>query len=69
MNRLSHRGAPSWVYKQEMAIREASWSGQARSLQDRINNLEKENEELKTRIKELEKENKKLKMQISKVQA
>jgi len=52
-----------------MAIREASWSGQVRNLQDKINKLENENEELKTRIKELEKENEELKMQINKTQA
>lgn len=52
-----------------MAIRESSWRGHVRNLQDKINELEKENEELKTRIKELEKENKELKMQINKIQA
>lgn len=63
---MSRRGAPSWVYKQEMALRESSWSSQARSLRDEITKLEKEKEELLNRIKELEKENNELKIQNKK---
>lgn len=63
---LSRRGTPSWVHKQEIALRESSWSSQARNLRDEIIKLEKEKEELLNRIKELEKENNELKMQIKK---
>ncbi len=57
-------GAPSWVYKNEMAIRESSYQSQQSNLQSEITQLKKENEELQAKVKQLELENKDLKCYI-----
>ncbi len=48
-------GAPHWVYKQNQAIRDASHDSTVGRLQDRINELEKENAHLKERVEKSEK--------------
>jgi predicted RNase H-like nuclease (RuvC/YqgF family) len=53
---MGYGGAPSWVYKQEMALRDASHSPETSSLNSEIQELKKENQELKARIEELEAE-------------
>jgi len=55
-----HGGAPSWVYKNQMASQAASYEGQVRRLEQRINELEKMNSELRDRVAQLERENKEL---------
>jgi cell division protein FtsB len=47
-------GAPSWVYQQRQAISDASHDSTERRLQDRINELKKENADLKERIEKLQ---------------
>ena len=46
--KMGYGGAPSWVYKNEMAIREASHERQESNLLSENSQLKKENEELKT---------------------
>jgi cell division protein FtsB len=57
-------GAPSWVYKREMAIRDMSHESQESRLSSEISELKKENEALKAKIKQLEDENKDLRCYI-----
>ncbi len=61
-----HGGAPSWVYKEQMAHQSASHEGQIRRLEQKIEVLEKEKIELQNRILELEKENNELKQKLHK---
>ena len=56
MTYLGYGGAPSWVYKREMALRDASHSQEISRLYSEIQDLKKENQELKARIEELESE-------------
>jgi uncharacterized protein YceH (UPF0502 family) len=48
------RGAPSWVHKREMALRDAYHQSSQKQLEDRISQLEKENLELKKKVESLE---------------
>ena len=48
------RGAPSWVYKNQMARQSASYQHQISVLDQTIKELKKENEVLKEKIKALE---------------
>ena len=57
---MGYGGAPPWVYKNEMAIRESSHQSQESNLLLEISQLKKENEELKAKINQLEQENKDL---------
>ena len=61
---MGYSGAPPWVHKNEMAIRELSYQSQQSSLQSEISQLKKENEELKAKIKQLEQENQDLRCYI-----
>lgn len=61
---MSRGGAPPWVYRREMAIRDASHQSQQSNLHAKIRKLENEKEELLKRIAELEKENEQLKRKI-----
>lgn len=47
-------GAPPWVYKNQMASQASSYNSQIGRLNDRIKELENENEALKKRVEELE---------------
>jgi uncharacterized protein YceH (UPF0502 family) len=51
---MSYGRTPSWVYEQRQAISDASHASTAHRLQDRIEELEKENADLKNRIEKLE---------------
>lgn len=66
---MGYGGAPSWVYKREMAYRDMSHYDQERRLSSEIENLKKENQNLKNRIKELEAENQDLKKYIDSLNA
>lgn len=61
---MNYGGAPPWVYKREMASREASHYDQESRLSSEIQDLKKENQKLKDKIIELEAENKDLKNYI-----
>ena len=54
-------GAPSWVYKNQIASEQASHQRDVSSLNAKMRELEEENRALKKRIQELEAENQKLK--------
>lgn len=58
---MSRRGAPGWVYRERMALSEASHQSQYSSLQAEIRKLRNEKDELIKRIQTLEKENEELK--------
>jgi len=47
-------GAPSWVYKREIASREMHHSDETRNLRQRVEELEKENAELKSKLEKIE---------------
>ena len=64
MSLMGYGGAPSWVYKLEMASRDSSHESQERRLSSEISELKKENEALKVKIKQLEDENKDLRSYI-----
>lgn len=53
---MGYGGAPSWVYKNQISSQAASYDSQIYRLNDRIKELENENEALKKRVKELEEE-------------
>lgn len=54
---MSYRGgAPSWVYKNQLASQSASYEYQINRLNQKIEQLIKENESLKQKVTELEKE-------------
>jgi len=60
---LGYRGgAPSWVYKQQMAIQQSSHDSYVRRLEEKIRKLEEEKRELLHKVDELEKENNSLKL-------
>lgn len=61
---MGHGGAPSWVYKNEIAYREMSHQSEESRLSSEISELKKENEALKAKIKQLEDENKDLRSYI-----
>ena len=48
------RGAPHWVYEREQALRDTAHADYERKLQDRISELEKENDELRKKIAKME---------------
>lgn len=54
---MGYGGAPSWVYKREMACRDMSHESQESRMSSEISELKKENETLKAKIKQLEQEN------------
>ncbi|MCW3990931.1 MAG: hypothetical protein NWE88_12755 [Candidatus Bathyarchaeota archaeon] len=54
-------GAPSWVYKNQLASQSASYQHQISTMNEKIKQLQDENDNLKNTIKKLEKEIKKLK--------
>jgi len=47
-------GAPSWVYKNQIASQSASYQHQISILNRKIDELQKENDELKKKVKDLE---------------
>ena len=49
-------GAPSWVYKNQIASQSALYQHQISSLNQKIKQLQEENDELKKKIEELENE-------------
>jgi predicted RNase H-like nuclease (RuvC/YqgF family) len=53
---MGYGGAPPWVYKQEIALRDLSHNQETGKLNSEIQGLKKENQELKARIEELEAE-------------
>lgn len=61
---MGYGGAPSWVYKREMAYHDMSHQSQESRLSSEISELKKENEALKAKIKQLEEENRDLKCYI-----
>ena len=61
---MGYGGAPPWVYKSEMAIRDSSYQSRESRLLSEISQLKKENDELKAKIKQLEDENKDLRRYI-----
>ncbi len=50
---MGYGGAPSWVYKNQMANMESSYDMQIRQLRQRIEELEKENKQLKEENRQL----------------
>lgn len=61
---MGYGGAPSWVYKREMAYHDMSNQSQVSKLSSEISDLKNENEALKAKIKQLEEENSDLKTYI-----
>jgi predicted RNase H-like nuclease (RuvC/YqgF family) len=53
---MSHDGAPSWVYKREMAYQTMSHEQETNRLLSEIKALKEENQALKSWIEELESE-------------
>jgi len=50
------RGAPSWVYKNQLTSLSASYQQQISMLNQKIEQLQEENDELKKKVEELENE-------------
>jgi len=61
---MGYSGAPSWVYKREMAYHDMAHYDTESRLSSEINDLKKENEALKAKIKEIEAENQDLRKYI-----
>ena len=53
---MSHGGAPSWVYRREMAYQSMSHDQETNRLLSETRTLKEENQALKSRIDELETE-------------